>query len=51
MSELPSWVKDQIKKGALLSVCLEMLKLLREKDREERDEERGESNSCKSGAS
>lgn len=42
MSELPSWVNDQIKKGASLSDCLEMLKLLSEKDREERKIEREE---------
>lgn len=42
MSELPSWVNDQIKKGASLSDCLEMLKLLSEKDREERRVEREE---------
>lgn len=42
MSELPSWVSDQIKKGASLSDCLEMLKLLSEKDREERRVEREE---------
>lgn len=36
MLELLLWVNDQIKKGVLLFDCLEMLKLLSEKDREER---------------
>lgn len=39
---VPSWVSDQIKQGASLSDCLEMLKLLSEKDREERRVEREE---------
>lgn len=42
MSELPSWVSDQIKQGASSSDCLEMLKLLSGKDREERRIEREE---------
>lgn len=39
---LPSWVSDQIKKGATSSDCLEMLKLLSETDREQRRVEREE---------
>lgn len=42
MSEFPSWASDQIKQGASLSDCLEMLKLLSKKNREERRVEREE---------
>ena len=44
MAELPAWVSEQIKKGVSLSDCLEMVRLLNEKDKEEKRVERDERN-------
>ena len=44
MAELPAWVSEQIKKGVSLSDCLEMVRLLNEKDKEEKGVERDERN-------
>ena len=38
------WVSEQIKKGVSLSDCLEMVRLLNEKDKEDKKVERNERN-------
>ena len=44
MAELPAWVNEQIKKGVSLSDCLEMVRSLNEKDKEEKRVKRDERN-------